>query len=164
MQWNFKGKKTHNPHWELTQVKGIRGQHETRKNFLTSIGFTPATSTLEHCREFFGFYCTCVSYESSWGHSNAYSSWEKSPAPALSDSPAAADLYTCVKRFIIKYGICFMLSGVFCVSGLVQCLGISLMCLDWGACMHWCWVKIMVCTFYLNGVVKSFPYIAYKRH
>lgn len=48
----------------------------------------------------------------------------------LSDSPAAADLYTCVKRFIIKYGICFMLSGVFCVSGLVQCLGISLMCLD----------------------------------
>ena len=20
--------------------------------------------------------------------------------------------------------------------------------------MHWCWVKIMVCTFYLNGVVK----------
>ena len=30
--------------------------------------------------------------------------------------------------------------------------------------MHWCWVKIMVCTFYLNGVVKSLPYIAYKRH
>ena len=26
--------KNHNPHWELTPVKGIRGQHETKKNLL----------------------------------------------------------------------------------------------------------------------------------
>ena len=46
-----------------------------------------------------------------------------------------------------------------CFPGLVQCPGILSTCLVSGACMHLCWVKIMVCMSFI--FVKLFHCLYY---